>query len=365
MNAHRLEQLLAGLAQVRLAVAGDFFLDQYLVLDRRLSETSLETGLEAYQVMDTRLYPGAAGTVTANLRALGVQVAALGFHGDDGNGYELRRRLAASQVDVRSLLEVPGLATPTYTKPLMREPDGSEHELNRMDVKPRRPLAPALEDRLMQEAALRLAQADGLLVIDQARQPDCGVITARLRAELRRLAQAQPTKLVLIDSREFLEQFDFGILKANLGEALRASGLASRPGESPDATASRCARHFVAHTGQPAIITLGSSGMYALPEAAHPGWLIPATPVDGPIDIVGAGDAVDAALSASLCAGATLEEAGQLASLVASIVIQQIGVTGTATPEQIIRQFHRHGSPSGLLASKPGSSGQTETLDAT
>jgi len=93
MNRKRLEELLQQLTHVQMAVIGDFFLDNYVIMERRLSEVSIETGIEAYQVVETRQYPGAAGTVVSNLRALGVNVLALGFCGDDGNGYVLRRKL--------------------------------------------------------------------------------------------------------------------------------------------------------------------------------------------------------------------------------------------------------------------------------
>src|SRR5512137_532700 len=93
------ESALAGyldrLPGLAIAVVGDFFLDKYLVIDRSLSEISLETGLESYQVVAKRCSPGAAGTVTSNLRALGVgSVYAVGLTGDDGEGYELRQGLA-------------------------------------------------------------------------------------------------------------------------------------------------------------------------------------------------------------------------------------------------------------------------------
>ena len=139
VNKNRLEEILARLPEVRLVVYGDYFLDNYLILDHRLSETSLETGLEAYQVVSTRRYPGVAGTTVSNLRSLGVNVFALGLVGDDGNGFELRKKLVENQVNVTGLLEVPGLATPTYNKPMLREAEGQEHELNRMDVRLRAP----------------------------------------------------------------------------------------------------------------------------------------------------------------------------------------------------------------------------------
>ncbi len=82
-------------ANIHVLVVGDFFLDEYLLLDRTLSETSLETGLEAYQVVDVRTSPGAAGTVCSNLRALGARVSALGAIGQDGKAFELKRGLAS------------------------------------------------------------------------------------------------------------------------------------------------------------------------------------------------------------------------------------------------------------------------------
>ena len=59
-------------------------------------------------------------------------------------------------------------------------------------------------------------------------------------------------------------------------------------------------------------------------------------PVRGEIDIVGAGDAVTANLTAALSAGASLKEALEIAQLAASIVIHQLGTTGTATPAQML-----------------------------
>ena len=336
MDQTRLEQILSKFQGVRLIVFGDFFVDHYLILERSLSETSIETGLEAYQVVESRTYPGAAGTVTSNLRALGVNVLALGVYGDDGSGYELRQKLIQNGVDLRGLIEVPGYATPTYTKPMMREPDGRVHELNRMDIKNRQPLEPAIEDQLIERMRLLLAEADGMLVIDQVTERNCGVVTDRLRAAIAQQAAAHPDKLIQVDSRAFLHLFDQVVLKANLSEAERAAGVDAGPGSTPVARrAEHCGRSLSRQTGRPVIITLAADGMCILPGADGPAIFVPAVPVMGPIDVVGAGDSVNAATGAAQCAGATLAEAGWIGSLVASIIIKQLGVTGTATPQQV------------------------------
>src|SRR5689334_24817005 len=96
-----LERILAGIPRLTVGVLGDLFLDRYLDIDAALTEPSLETGLDAYQVVRVRSSPGAAGTVINNLVALGVgRVCPVAVIGDDGEGYELQAALAAlGQVD--------------------------------------------------------------------------------------------------------------------------------------------------------------------------------------------------------------------------------------------------------------------------
>src|SRR5438067_2183210 len=94
-----LNQILERLPGLTVGVVGDLFLDRYLDIDADLTEPSLETGLDAYQVVGVRSSPGAAGTVVNNLAALGVQrVIAISAIGDDGEGYELRQALVAQGV---------------------------------------------------------------------------------------------------------------------------------------------------------------------------------------------------------------------------------------------------------------------------
>jgi rfaE bifunctional protein kinase chain/domain len=336
MDKQRVYQIIDHLPKVRLMVLGDYFLDSYLILERSLSEISIETGLEAYQVVSSRKYPGAAGTVVSNLRSLGVDVIATGLYGDDGNGYELHKKLVENQVDICGLIQVSGYATPTYMKPMMHELDGLEHELNRMDIKQRAPLSGSLEDQLIDRLQFILPQVDGILVVDQVQERNCGIITDRMRLELQRLAILNPQKVIVADSRQFLAEFKSILLKANIQEAARAADLQRDSQEPLQMFAKRCGRRLITSSGKPVIITLGSEGIFLLDGPDAEGILIPAMPVTGPIDIVGAGDSVNAAFGAALCAGASMEEAGYLATLVASIVIQQIGVTGTASPQQII-----------------------------
>src|SRR5262249_52508981 len=131
LTADLVEQVLGSLGRLTVAVAGDLFLDRYLDLDGTLTEPSLETGLDAYQVVGVRPSPGAAGTVINNLVALGVgRVCPVAVLGDDGEGYELRRALARLKVvDDSRLYLADSRRTPTYTKPMLHQPGAPPREL--------------------------------------------------------------------------------------------------------------------------------------------------------------------------------------------------------------------------------------------
>ncbi len=82
--------------------------------------------------------------------------------------------------------------------------------------------------------------------------------------------------------------------------------------------------------GRPVFVTLAERGIVGASPDGHSEH-VPALPVRGEIDIVGAGDSVSANLLAALAAGATLREAMELANLAASIVVHQLGTTGSAS----------------------------------
>ncbi len=95
LDAALIDRILKRFPALKIGVLGDLFLDRYLDIDAALTEPSIETGLDAYQVTRVRSYPGAAGTVISNLAALGVgKIYPISVIGDDGEGYELRQALA-------------------------------------------------------------------------------------------------------------------------------------------------------------------------------------------------------------------------------------------------------------------------------
>jgi rfaE bifunctional protein kinase chain/domain len=328
MTLDRLEQLLGRIPDLRIAVLGDFFLDKYLITDPALSEISIETGLEARQVVEIRTSPGAAGTVTNNLSALGVEtIHAAGCIGADGEGYDLQRGLQATRVNTEWLLAVADRFTPTYTKPMVRTPDG-ERELERLDIKNRITLKGEYEERLSTALAGIVTEVDAVIIADQVQERNCGVITDRVRDAIADLAKQYPDILFFSDSRVRIGQFQNVTIKPNKYEAARALHPAWN-GEVTLSQAKEIGGGLAARNGKTVFLTVGEEGILVCePDNVQH---VRAPRVEGPIDIVGAGDSTTAAIVCALCAGASPIEAAMLGNLCASVTIRKLGTTGTAS----------------------------------
>jgi len=338
MDPHRLQAILAGFERTRVLVIGDYFLDKYLDIDRRLAEVSLETGLEAHQVVRVRTSPGAAGTVVCNLRALQVGVVSLGVIGDDGEGYELLRGLRERGVDTSPLIQSNTRYTPTYTKPMMHEPDGSVHELSRLDIKNRAELPRELEEGIIARLQKLLPTVQGVIVADQVPERNHGVMTDRVRQALMDLVAQYPQVVIAADSRMRVGEYRGIYLKPNEHEAMRAL-RGNVEGAITEEEIEAAGRTLSGRTKRPVFVTVGERGVLVCTEQSCR--RVPAVPVTGEIDIVGAGDSTISGMVSALCCGATPEEAALVGNLVASVTIKCIGTTGTASQEQVAEALNR------------------------
>ncbi len=335
----RLTGLLDRFSGLKIALVGDLFLDRYLEIEAAADEPSIETGLTAYQVRRVRNTPGALGTVMNNLAALGVQrLTPISVIGEDGHGFDLLKSLGGLPVDASFIVRDPARLTPTYTKPMRRAAGEPWRELNRLDVRTCGPLSERAVSRLLEHLQEAIPAADGVIVLDQINEENWGVVNQAVRDALAALAEKcakqHAEKLFFVDSRHQLQRFSFGVLKGNRSEVGEAAGCPI----SDDASARAATLTLARQTNRPAFCTMGEAGLLgALPEGET--FQAPGVQVVGPVDIVGAGDSATAALVASLLAGGSPEEAAEVANLTASITVQQLGETGTASPSQILARW--------------------------
>jgi rfaE bifunctional protein kinase chain/domain len=332
MNSTRLSSLTSHYPRLRIGIAGDFCLDRYFEIDPDRQETSIETGLPVHNVGNVRCQPGGAGTILNNLAALGIgEIHAVGFRGDDGEGFELSRALKARPgVNLDHFLNTTERRTFTYSKPLVMHSGKAPEELSRLDIKNWTPTPEAISRRLAQSLLELSSRLDALILMDQVDVPGTGVITDEVLAAVARIQREHPKLLIVADSRRGLSGFPPVTFKMNRAELAALVGTEANSIEEIKVLTLALAQR----QNQLIFVTLAEEGMIG---AAPDGMLehVPAFPVRGEIDIVGAGDAVTANLTASLAAGANVREALEIANAAASIVIHQLGTTGTASVGQI------------------------------
>ncbi len=329
MTPERFEKIVERYATLRIVVVGDYSLDRYLDIDPSRAETSIETGLPVHNVVGVRSNPGAAGTILNNLVALGVgTLHPVGFRGVDGEGSELQQALEALEgVDTSHFLKTPRRRTFVYCKPLIHESGKPPRELNRLDSK-NFSVTPEDVSSTISESLLALApSADAIVALEQVDLPETGVLTSSVQTTLGAITREHPEIPIIADSRQGLGKYPPLIFKMNRAELARLRGRQEEPGlPAVKANALALARE----NRRPVFISLAEDGILSASPNGN-AWHQAALPLRGEIDIVGAGDSVTANLVTALAAGATIPEALKLAAFASSIVIHQLGATGTAS----------------------------------
>jgi len=324
------ERLFEKYKDLSVAVVGDYCLDEYLWLDAQLNEVSLESGDIAYQSVKQTFTPGAAGTIAKNMSLLGAgTVYAVGYIGNDGRGLELSRGLDKLGINKDCLITSDSRITSTYLKPWLMEENGVR-ELNRIDIKNWSPTPMHLENEILEKLNRIIGKIDALVVMDQITEKNCGVITDRVRSELAKIAAENSKLIVYTDSRNCVGDFNNMILKGNQHEITRAVFGE----EDMNRVAEACA-FLQKKSGQPVVCTVGEKGLriYDGINTIE----VPGVPLEGPIDVTGAGDNITAGFVLSLAAGADLQTAGIVGNCCAAICVSQLGSSGHVTPEDVLK----------------------------
>ena len=326
LTEQHLKNILSSIGNVRIGVLGDFCMDIYWHADMTRSTLSRETPHFPLPVVSEKMSPGAAGNVAANIAALKPKkLTVLGAVGKDWRGALLKDALSALGAEVL-MIESEGRMTNAYIKPMMKGTSDVVYEAPRLDFENDRPLSPEAEERLIATLTEAAKELDVLCVCDQMVN---GCVTERVREAVMKLAEEGLT--VIADSRDNIGQFRNVIVKPNDIEAARALCCDSmHPGEA--------AKRLHETTGKIAVVTAGPDGCWLC--AGETAVNIPAFPVEGPIDICGAGDTFLSAFACCLGAGAGAEEAAMIGNLASSVTIKKIGMTGTATREELTEAYN-------------------------
>jgi len=311
---------------VRLLVAGDFMLDEYIW--GRVGRISPEAPVVVVRVERETRGLGGAGNVVHNLAALGAGVEVLGLTGQDRPGELLRQELADLGVTTTGLFADPGRQTTRKTRVV-----GEQQQVVRIDRETATPGGPDYVDFAREFARTRLPGVQGLILSDYAK----GALPPELAAELIRLARAQGLPVVVDPKgRNWRRYAGATLLTPNQKE------LEEVLGRSLTATSELVAR------GQELrrrlelaalLVTQGARGMTLLTDegAVH----LPARTPREVFDVSGAGDTVVAVLALGMALGLPLVQAAALANTAAGVVVTKRG-TAPILPGELARELSGH-----------------------
>ena len=314
----RVLQLLQRMKSCRVVVIGDIMLDRYLIGDT--DRLSPEAPVPVVTVAERHSALGGAANVAANVVAMGATCFLVGAVGDDTDGAAVRQELAVGSLDDRFVLTVAGRPTTSKTRIIARG-----QQIVRIDDEVDSLLDQTDEARLVAAARAAVADADALLLEDYnkgALSP--GLIRAAMDGAKRRGIP------VVVDPkyRQFFGYAGATVFKPNRRELESALG-ASVDLQNGNALPQVLTRLEVDNL----LVTLGAGGMVLVTKD---GTLTPIPSIARQIfDVSGAGDTVTAWLGTALAAGATVQEAAQLANYAAGVEVSKPGVA-TVLPEEVL-----------------------------
>lgn len=303
---------------MNVMVLGEAMLDSYLAgFTERLCR---EAPVPVVSVTERDHVPGGAANTAVNLHSLGSQVVFLSVVGDDPEGSILLQALEEKGVSTDQILTHPGRATLAKQRVIaasqmvVRFDQGSTHGLDG-----------ETENKLIQRMAAVYPSCDALIVSDY----DYGVLTPGIIQALSNLQARYPRTLV-IDSKRLpaYQGLNVTAVKPNYMEALQLLGLEKISGSGENLHRERVAQ-MLEHGAkildlsgaQIAAITMDQAGalVFEMDRSPYRTYARPAPNSRA----AGAGDTFISAFTLALAAGAHTENAAELASAAASIVVDK------------------------------------------
>jgi rfaE bifunctional protein kinase chain/domain len=325
MSKHdRFLEILDAFASRRVAVVGDFLLDQYVL--GTTSRVSREAPIVVVDYQETVNHPGGAANAAQNVTALGGSVAAVGVLGADREGDALATLLHERGVDTKGLLAFSSAATSLKLRIMAGEMNAQKQQVARVDRSHRVQLANAERAQLDAAVDAVVASCSALLISDYG----LGVVNATV-AERAIAACRQRGVPVVVDSRYRALAFPGAtVATPNEVEAMAALGLDD---EAELLEGARVRAALATASLASLIVTRGSKGMLVCSINGGVKRLGIAGSRQA-TDVTGAGDTVAAVVALSLASGATLEEAARMATFAAAVVVMKRG-TATASPAEV------------------------------
>ena len=267
-------------------------------------------------------FPGGAGNVAANIAALGGRPIPFGAIGADESGRQLLALLKSRRIPCDSLVKERGRVTPRKVRIVAHQ-----HQLLRLDFEQPSEISSRTASLLAKRISSWMRRLDALIISDYLK----GSATTELCKQAISLGRQRRLPIFVDPKPEHPEICRHAtMVTPNLREAEVMAGRRLRTRNELIVSGQR----LLADLGcSNLLITRGSDGMMLFQEGKTP-HEIPGRP--RPVyDVTGAGDTVLAVLALAVSAGATMEEAANLANLAGGRVVLKFG-TAEITPGELL-----------------------------
>ncbi len=321
----RFLELIDRFAGLKVAVWGDYILDEYLYGHTRRISREAPVLILSHQA--THMTLGGAGNSLLNLKSLQAIPLPVGVVGADAAGRRIRAMIKKNGIAANYLIEYQALTTPVKTRILAGEENTRKQQILRIDREGKVPNSAGLKKDLLDSLKALPNQVDALLISDYH------YFAVKTDIYHKALPGFKAKQLpVTLDSRFRLGEFpETTVSTPNEPEAEAALQREMRDNA---AWLKETGRLLLQHTAaQAVLLTRGSKGM-VLYEKDKPMFVLPIHGSSDIVDVTGAGDTVISVLTLALAAGASFREAGELANLAGGLAVMKRG-TATLSPQEL------------------------------
>jgi D-beta-D-heptose 7-phosphate kinase/D-beta-D-heptose 1-phosphate adenosyltransferase len=330
MNRERISEILASFSSKRILVIGDLMLDEFLW--GKVSRISPEAPVPVVEIVREESFPGGAANVARNLAEFTAHVRIMGVTGHCQHADHLKKLLAKDGINIDSVQSHDCYQTIVKTRIIARQ-----QHMVRIDREKKLRLHAEHARVALREIEAMLPEIDAIVVEDYGK----GMLAQEFAQEICALAN-RAGKILAVDPNPHnpLAWRHVSVIKPNRAEAFASAGL---PFEEPidppeeDAALLEAGRILSGKWDTDnLLITLGEQGVLLLRRDAPP-YHAP-TRAREVFDVSGAGDTVIALFTLALSAGATPEEAAEIANHASGVVVGKLG-TATVTPAELLGSF--------------------------
>ncbi len=310
----------------KVLVIGDIMLDTYYEGDAY--RISPEAPVPVVKIEKKRNMLGGAGNVARNITSLGSECTIISVVGNDYHAKIINTLLQEANVKT-ILLEDNERPTTVKSRIFARN-----QQMIRYDEEVVKTISDSVKERLLQEIEKQIADYEVILLSDYGK----GFLYKELIADIYALAEkkhaAKPK--IFIDPKPQNKAFyqNAFLLTPNHKESEELAGLSMHKAEEIKAVAKKILEDLHAEN---ILVTLGAEGMAyfgkKLPHAYHI-----KSAAKQVFDVTGAGDTVIATMAVCESIGLNHEQACNLATLAAGIVVEKVG-SATVTQEELIQSL--------------------------